>query len=66
MTQGIIDFLGFSLFSNAGLIACIAIFVPRWAMGEELKMGESMALLAMVFYIFLSVNSLTYMAMTTL
>lgn len=29
-------------------------------------MGGSMALLAMVFYIFLSVNSLTYMAMTTM
>ena len=29
-------------------------------------MGESMSLLAMVFYIFLSVNSMTYMAMTSL
>ena len=35
-------------------------------MGEELKSGESMATLAMLFYIFLSVNSLTYMGMTTL
>lgn len=28
-------------------------------------MGESMSLLAMVFYIFLAVNSMTYMAMTS-
>lgn len=35
-------------------------------MGKELNSGNSMATLAMLFYIFLSVNSLTYMAMTTL
>lgn len=35
-------------------------------MGETLNSGESMATLAMLFYIFLSVNSLTYMGLTTL
>jgi ABC-type multidrug transport system fused ATPase/permease subunit len=61
-----IQSLGFAVFSNGGLIACIAIFGSQWARGEELDMGESMSLLAMVFYIFLSVNSMTYMAMTSL
>jgi hypothetical protein len=61
-----IDFLGFTVFSNGGLFACILIFVTQWAMGKELNLGNSMATLAMLFYIFLSVNSLTYMAMTTL
>lgn len=35
----IIDFLGFSVFSNGGLFACILIFVTKWAMGEELDLG---------------------------
>ena len=35
-------------------------------MGEELDLGDSFALLAMIYYLFFSVNSLTYYSMTTI
>jgi hypothetical protein len=44
----------------------MAILIPKWARGEKLDEGVSISLLAMVFYIFLSVNSFTYYGMTTL
>lgn len=61
-----IQSFGFAVFANGGLLACIAIFGMQWARGEELNMGESVSLLAMVFYIFLSINQMTYMAMVSL
>ena len=35
-------------------------------MGEEIKLGDSFALLAMIYYLFFSVNSLTYYSMNTM
>ena len=64
--QGLIGFLVVSFFQNGGLVAAMAIVIPKWARGEKLDEGISISLLAMVFYIFLSVNSFTYYGMTTL
>ena len=41
----------------------IAIFIPKWARGEKLDEGVSMSMMAMVFYIFISINMMTYVAM---
>lgn len=62
----LIGSLGFSLFQNVGLIGILAIFLPKWYMGEEIKLGDSFALLAMIYYLFFSVNSLTYYSMNTM
>ena len=35
-------------------------------MGEELLLGDSFTLLAMIYYLFFSVNSLTFYSMSTL
>ena len=35
-------------------------------MGEELLLGDSFTLLAMIYYLFFNVNSLTYYSMSTL
>jgi len=64
--QGLVGFLGISFFSNGGLIATLAIFIPKWARGEKLDEGISISLMAMIYLIFYSVNSLLYYAMTTL
>ena len=58
--------LGMSVFSNAGLLAIIAIFIPIWMRGELLDEGSTMSLMAMVFFIFAAVNSMTYYAMNTI
>ena len=42
------------------------IFVSKWAREEELDESISMSLMAMIYFIFLAVNSLTYFGMTTL
>ena len=62
----LIGSLGFSLFQNVGLIGILCIFLPKWHMGEEIKLGDSFALVAMIYYLFFSVNSLTYYSMNTI
>jgi len=58
--------LGLSVFQNMGLVAVLLIFLPKWYMGEEIREEESFALLAMIYFVFFSVNSFTYMGMTTI
>ena len=48
------------------MLANLAIFIPKWAKGEKLDEGVTMSMMAMVYFIFVSVNSMTYYAMTTL
>jgi len=55
--------VGTSFFQNGGLLVALAVLIPQWMRGEELKEGVSMAMMAMVFYIFMSVNMMTYVAM---
>lgn len=48
------------------MIGILAIFLPKWFMGEKIDLGDSFALLAMIYYLFFSVNSLTYYSMNTM
>ena len=58
-----IGMLGNSVFQNGGLFVTLAIFVPKWSRGEELEEGNSISVMAMVYYIFISINMLTYWAL---
>jgi len=62
----LIGSLGFSVFQNVGLLAILAIFVAKWFLGEKLDVGDGFTLLAMIYYLFFSVNSMTYYTMNTL
>ena len=62
----IIVSLGFSFFQNMGLVAAMFIFIPKWYRGEEIKMADSFGMLAMIFYLFYSINSITYYSMQTM
>jgi len=64
--QGLVGFLGISFFQNGGMLALLYIFLSKWSRGELLDESISMSLMAMIYFIFLSVNSLTYFGMTTL
>lgn len=61
-----INILGISVFQNGGLVVIIAIIAGLYKNGQKLDEAMSMSLLAMVFFVFLSVNMFFYYAMTTL
>ena len=48
-----------------GLVAVLAIYIPKWYMNKKIDMSESFSMLAVIFYLFYSVNSLTYYSMQT-
>jgi len=47
-----------------GLIAILAILMAEWNQGKELKNEVVISILAMIYYVFFSVNVLTYYALT--
>lgn len=61
-----VQFMGVSVYQNGGLIVIIAIMTGLYYSEQKLDEAISMALLAMVFFIFLSVNMMFYYSMTTL
>ena len=56
--------LGQSFFSNMGLISILTIFMIEWKNGEALKSESAISSLAMIYFVFFSVNNKTYHAMT--
>jgi ABC-type multidrug transport system fused ATPase/permease subunit len=58
--------LGFTVFQNFGLIAAILIFVPMWYQGIPITEELAFSLLAMLYFIFSSVNSFVFMGYSTL
>jgi ATP-binding cassette subfamily C (CFTR/MRP) protein 4 len=58
--------VGPAVFQNVGLIAIIFILLPKWRRGEYLSNDDTFASMAIVFYIFYSVNFLCYHAMTNI
>ena len=62
----LIGSLSFNIFQNIGLIGVLCIFLPKWFMSEELSLSDSFTLLAMVYYLFFCVNSLTYSSISTM
>lgn len=61
-----VQFMGVSVYQNGGLIVIIAIMAGLYHSEQKLDEAISMSLLAMVFFIFLSVNMMFYYSMTTL
>jgi len=53
------------VFQNGGLIALLYIFLSKWNRGELLDESISMSLMAMIYFVFISVNGMTYYAMST-
>lgn len=58
--------MGFSFFQNWGFIAILCICIPKWYNNEILEIGEMFTLLALNYYLFFSVNSLTYYSINTI
>ena len=58
--------MGFSFFQNWGFIAILCICIPKWYNNEMLELGEMFTLLALNYYLFFSVNSLTYYSINTI
>ena len=65
MGQGMLGSLGLSLFQNIGLVVLLAIVIPKWNNGELLEEEVLIPLMAMVFYLFISVNAMAYYSLTT-
>ena len=64
MKFNIVNSFGTSFFQNFGLVAVMAIFVPEWYQGRLLKLETSVSMLSMIYFVFFSVNVLTYFALT--
>ena len=64
-SQAMLSSLGISVFQNGGLFVNVAVLSTQFGRGIELKEGETMSLMAMIFYLFIAVNSMTYHGMTT-
>lgn len=58
--------MGSSIYQNAGMLVIIVIIVGLWKTGRKLEEAITMSLLAMVFYLFTTINFMFYMGMTTL
>jgi ABC-type multidrug transport system fused ATPase/permease subunit len=58
--------LSYSLFQNFGLVAVIVIFVTKWMREEVISQAECFSLLAMIYFLFFSITSMTLYAMNTL
>ena len=47
-----------------GLVAILAILLSEWQQGNVLSLDVSISILAMVYFVFFSVNIITYFALT--
>ena len=48
--------IGYSLFQSLAILSVFFIFYYTWKNGEEIDMANSISTLAMVFYLFVTVN----------
>ena len=55
----LISSLGFSVFQNMGFTVVLLIFLPMWAQGQEIKAELAFSILAMIFFLFYSITSMT-------
>ena len=51
-----------NLFQNLAVLSAFLIFYYQWSNGVQIEMSKSFAILAMVYYLFVTVNQLTYLA----
>lgn len=47
-----------------GLVAILAILLSEWYQGNLLSLDVSISILAMIYFVFFSVNIITYFALT--
>jgi hypothetical protein len=58
--------MGSAVFNNAGFIALIYIYIMQWKRGEPMNNGFNLSLLAMVSFLFYSVNTMSYYGIMTI
>ena len=54
--------LGYNLFQNLALIAVFLIFLYEWSQGNEIDVSKGVSTLAIIFYLFVAVNQLSFIA----
>lgn len=54
--------IGFNLFQNLAVLSVFLVFYYQWSNGIEIDLAKSFSTLAMVFYLFTTINQLTYLA----
>ena len=54
--------LGYNLFQNLALIAVFLIFLYEWSQGNEIDISKGVSTLAIIFYLFVAVNQLSFIA----
>jgi hypothetical protein len=58
--------LGNGLFMNMGFLGVLFIFLHKWGQGEELEMSSALALIAIIFFNFVSVGNLGFMGVVNM
>ena len=56
--------LGNSFYPNMGLIVVLVILLAEWFQGRVLKNDVFVSMLAMIYFVFFSVNNLTFIGLT--
>jgi len=54
--------IGFNLFQNLAALSAFLTFYYEWNQGIELDLSRSISTLALIFYLFVTVNQLSYLA----
>lgn len=57
--------LGLTVFNNFGFITFLAIMLVQYFRGKLIKSSEALAILSILFYLFMSINSVTVYALNT-
>lgn len=58
--------IGFNLFQNLAALAAFLIFYYEWSQGKEIELGRSISTMALIFYLFVTINQLSYLAIFNL
>ena len=54
--------MGYYLFQNLAVLASFLVFFNAWIRGEKIDMAQSVSTLALIFYLFVTINQLCYIA----
>ena len=65
MSINFVGSLGLAIFQNLGLVCFLCILLPRWYSDDPLNLGDSFTVLAIVYYLFYSINSVTFYSFIT-
>lgn len=62
LATSVLSTLGYNLFQNMAIFAVFLIFLNQWYQGIELTMAMAVPIMALVYYLFITVNCLTFIA----